>query len=128
MNQKLKLPRFLFSDWKVPVYNLAFFLNGVLLFLLIFEDRLTVPLWLQSVGRMHPLVLHFPLVVLLLYAFWILIVRKPGSTHWNPELADTLLLIGTVTATVAAFSGFILSQEEGYEASTLFWHKFQFPV
>lgn len=110
-------------DWKQLVYNLAFFMNGLLIFLLIFEDRLAVPIWMQAIGRMHPLVLHFPLVVLLLYSLWTLIIEKADSTRWNAELAETLLLIGVFTATIAAFSGFILSKEEGYEANTLFWHK-----
>ncbi|MDQ6478780.1 FN3 associated domain-containing protein [Dyadobacter sp. LHD-138] len=112
-----------FSDWKGWVYNFAFFLNGLLIFLLLFEDRFVVPVWMQSLGRMHPLVLHFPLVVLMLYSIWILIVEKEESTKWNENLADTLLLIGTLTSVVAAFSGFVLSHEEGYEADALFWHK-----
>ncbi len=111
------------SDWKGLVYNLAFFLNGLLVFLLLFENRFSVPFWMQSIGRMHPLVLHFPLVVLMLYGLWVIFVEKPESTRWNAELANTLLLIGTLTAAVAAFSGFILSREEGYEADALFWHK-----
>lgn len=111
------------SDWKGLVYNLAFFLNGLLVFLLLFENRFSVPFWMQSVGRMHPLVLHFPLVVLMLYGLWILLVEKPDSTRWNADLADTLLLIGVLTAAVAAFSGFVLSREGGYEADALFWHK-----
>jgi uncharacterized membrane protein len=112
-----------FSDWKGLVYNLAFFLNGLLVFLLLFENRFTVPLWMQAVGRMHPLVLHFPLVVLILYSLWVVIVEKPDSTRWNAELADSLLIIGTLTAAVAAFSGFVLSKEDGYESDTLLWHK-----
>ncbi|MDQ6477137.1 FN3 associated domain-containing protein [Dyadobacter sp. LHD-138] len=67
--------------------------------------------------------LHFPLVALMLYGFWVIIVKKSESTHWNPELADALLLIGTFMASIAAFSGFILSKEEGYEADAIFWHK-----
>jgi len=111
------------SDWKGWIYNFAFFLNGLLVFLLIFEDRFIVPGWMLALGRMHPLVLHFPLVVLILYSIWILIVDKKESTRWNENLADTLLLIGTVTAVIAAFSGFVLSREDGYEKDALFWHK-----
>lgn len=111
------------SDWKGLVYNLAFFLNGLLVFLLFFESRFTVPFWMQAVGRMHPLVLHFPLVVLILYSLWVLIVEKVDSTRWNVQLADSLLIIGALTAAVAAFSGFVLSKEEGYESDTLLWHK-----
>ncbi|TDE12411.1 FN3 associated domain-containing protein [Dyadobacter psychrotolerans] len=111
------------NNWKGLFYNIAFFLNGLLLFLLLFESRFSVPYWMQAIGRMHPLVLHFPLVVLMLYAFWVLIVDKPDSVRWNSNLSDLLLLIGTFTAVVAAFSGFILSKEDGYESNTLFWHK-----
>ncbi|MGV3602123.1 MAG: chitobiase/beta-hexosaminidase C-terminal domain-containing protein [Dyadobacter fermentans] len=114
--------RFL-SDWKGLVYNLAFFLNGLLVFLLLFEGRFVVPVWMQAIGRMHPLVLHFPLVVLILYSLWVLVVDKKESPRWNGELADSLLIIGTLTAAVAAFSGFVLSKEEGYESDTLLWHK-----
>jgi uncharacterized membrane protein len=112
-----------FSDWKGLVFNLAFFLNGVLVFLLLFESRFQVPFWMQAVGRMHPLVLHFPLVVLILYSIWVLLVEKPESTRWNVEIADSLLIIGALTAVVAAFSGFVLSKEDGYESDTLLWHK-----
>ena len=123
MDSTSKPSRHFFLDWKKLVYNLAFFLNGLLIFLLLFESRFVVPLSMHSIGRIHPLVLHFPLVVLMLYAFWTLIIEKQESTRWNYDLAETLLLIGTFTAVVAAFSGFILSKEEGYQAETLFWHK-----
>jgi mono/diheme cytochrome c family protein/uncharacterized membrane protein len=112
-----------FTDWKGLIYNVAFFLNGLLIFLLLFESRFSVPYWMQTIGRMHPLVLHFPIVALMLYGFWVLLVEKENSARWNAGLADTLLLIGTLTAVVAAFSGFVLSKEEGYEADTLYWHK-----
>jgi uncharacterized membrane protein len=111
------------NNWKGLFYNIAFFLNGLLIFLLLFESRFTVPYWMQAIGRMHPLVLHFPLVVLMLYGCWVLIVDKRDSVRWHPDLSDLLLLIGTFTAVIAAFSGFILSKEEGYESNTLLWHK-----
>ena len=108
---------------KVVVYNSAFFLNGLLAFLLVFEDRFAVPSWMQPFGRLHPLVLHFPLVVLLIYAFWVIIVEKPESLRWHSKLANNLLLIGVISSVIAAFSGFILSKEQGYDGDTLFWHK-----
>lgn len=112
------------SDWKAIIYNLAFFLNGLLIFLLVFDSRFDVPGWMFPLGRLHPVVLHFPLVALLIYGCWIIIVEKQGSTRWNADLANTLLLLGTFTATVAAFSGFILSKEDSEVSSTLMWHKY----
>ncbi|MCF2487413.1 FN3 associated domain-containing protein [Dyadobacter sp. CY347] len=111
------------SDWKGLLFNTALFLNGLLIFLLIFESRFLVPFWMQAAGRMHPLVLHFPLVVLILYSIWVVAIEKPESTRWNGEIADTLLVIGAFTAAIAAFSGFVLSREDGYESATLQWHK-----
>jgi hypothetical protein len=111
------------SDWKGLVFNLTFFLNGLLLFLLIFEEKFSVPYWMQALGRLHPLVLHFPLVVLMLYGLWVMLVEKADSIRWNPILADTLLLIGSFSAVIAAFSGFVLSKEDGYSADMIFWHK-----
>ncbi|WP_025762847.1 FN3 associated domain-containing protein [Dyadobacter tibetensis] len=111
------------SFWKSVFYNIAFFLNGLLIFLLFFEEQFLVPSWMEPIGRMHPLVLHFPLVILLLYASWVIITKKPESKHWHPDLSRILLLLGVFTAVIAAFSGFILSKEEGYDAQALAWHK-----
>ena len=40
-------------------------LNSLLLFFLLFEPRIVLPGWLQVFGRMHPLALHFPIVLFL---------------------------------------------------------------
>jgi len=53
--------------WKNIFYNVILSLNCLLLFLLIFEGRLSVPSWLQVFGRMHPLIVHFPIVLVLVY-------------------------------------------------------------
>ncbi|MEO7487448.1 MAG: hypothetical protein ABIU77_10120, partial [Ferruginibacter sp.] len=56
--------------WKTILYNTSFAFNCLLVFLLIFEKGLVVPPWVQAVGRMHPLLLHFPIVLFLLCIFW----------------------------------------------------------
>ena len=52
------------------VFNIIFAGNCLLLFLLAAEKYIVVPAWLQVIGRMHPLVLHFPVVLLLLNIAW----------------------------------------------------------
>ena len=47
------------------LFNLIFFLQALLLFLLFFEDRLELPAWLQVAGRLHPAVLHVPIGLLI---------------------------------------------------------------
>ncbi|MGZ3767935.1 MAG: hypothetical protein ACXVA2_24940, partial [Mucilaginibacter sp.] len=41
-------------------------LNIFILFLLAAGSRLVIPQWLQPVGRLHPVILHFPIVILIL--------------------------------------------------------------
>jgi hypothetical protein len=46
--------------------SLAFaglFLLGIIF---VFDDKLQIPVWLQVAGRMHPLLLHLPITLLLI--------------------------------------------------------------
>src|SRR5215218_5654816 len=110
--------------FKTISFNSTFALNCLLLFLLIFEQRLHVPAWLQVAGRMHPLVLHFPIVLLVLAAVWeSLHVLKTPYTKEAKQLGDGLLLAAAFTAVITALMGLFLSREEGYAPDTLVWHK-----
>jgi uncharacterized membrane protein len=96
----------------------------MLLFLLLFENRIVLPAWLQVAGRMHPMILHFPIVLVVLYVVWILFFQKRISP---PETAihigEWLLLLSAFTSVVTALMGLFLSREEGYDAEALLWHK-----
>lgn len=111
--------------WKNYLFNISFFLNCLLLFLLVFENKLAVPVWLQVVGRMHPLVLHFPVVLIILYALVsLLFAFKKGiaDESWK-NITDLLLLFAALSSVVTALAGLFLSREEGYDAEALQWHK-----
>ncbi|MGZ5248269.1 MAG: DUF2231 domain-containing protein, partial [Flavitalea sp.] len=103
------------------VYNIVFALNCLLIFLLLFENRLSVPSWLQVVGRMHPLVLHFPIVLMIvaIVAELFLSSRKDYS-----DVGDWLLLSVAGTAVLTSIMGLLLSVEGGYEEDALFFHKY----
>lgn len=115
------------------------------LFLLLFADKIVVPVWLQPLGRMHPLLLHFPIVILLL-AMGMEVFRFRATNA--PDQADVaessgiapahrpgrdqglyrsfltnLLLIGTLFAGITVIMGLFLSKEEGYSGQVLQWHK-----
>lgn len=99
-------------------------LNVLLLFFVSFSSRIVVPAWLQVSGRTHPLLLHFPIVLILLYAAWIWFVsREIKTTAWYKTVAEGLLLAAAFTAVATALTGFILSKEEGYEEGIVDWHK-----
>ena len=112
------------QKWKNILYNTSFALNCFLAFLLVFEARLTVPPLLQAFGRMHPLLLHFPIVLVLLCIGWEFLsgFKKPVSNE-QAEAGDWLLLLASFTAVTSALMGLFLSKEEGYTQDMVAWHK-----
>lgn len=99
-------------------------LNSLLLFFVIFEPRIMLPGWLQVFGRMHPLVLHFPIVLVLIYAvLTIFFPARLTKEHWYRSAADAMLLAAAVTASITALMGFALSRNESYDPEALAWHK-----
>ncbi len=105
------------------LYNVTFFLVCLLAFLLVFESQLVIPQWLQVAGRMHPLLLHFPITVLILYGIWVIVAPRPEVGSKYEYWANNMLLLGVFTATLTAMMGFLLSKETAYDSDALFWHK-----
>lgn len=109
---------------KTVLFNTSFALNCMLVFLLIFEGGISLPAWVQAIGRMHPLLLHFPIVLLLLCIIWELFagVNKSGTLE-KEAIGDGLLLLTSFTAVASALMGLLLSREDGYTPDSLVWHK-----
>lgn len=99
-------------------------LNSLLLFFLLFEPRIVLPAWLQVFGRMHPLALHFPIVLVMIYA-GVMIFFPSGlrKERWFISAVDAVLLSAAFTASVTALMGFALSRNEGYDPDSLSVHK-----
>lgn len=89
-----------------------------LLFILFFEDRIHLPSWVQVVGRMHPMLLHFPIVLLLLYFLTLWMPLKESDT-W----VDAVGLLAALSSLITAITGFLLSFQAEHTGSTFFWHK-----
>ncbi|MBL7761886.1 MAG: chitobiase/beta-hexosaminidase C-terminal domain-containing protein [Chitinophagaceae bacterium] len=106
------------------VFNISLSLNCLLLFLLFFDSRLSVPSWLQVFGRMHPLLVHFPIVIILVYFGCVfLITKKFQQEKWYGNMMDIILLLSSVTAVLSALMGLFLSKEAGYDLDALAIHK-----
>lgn len=103
--------------------NILFALNLLLVFLLIFEGKVIIPAWLQPLGRMHPMLLHLPIGLLmlvgLLWVFW-----RSFAGEGVERMFRFLLLIAALTSVMAALMGFFLSREGGYTDNVLNWHKY----
>lgn len=89
-----------------------------LLFIIVFENRLHFPAWLFVVGRMHPMFLHFPIVLLLLY---FILLWLPVSENKNAY--QGLGLVAALSAAITTIMGFILSLEESREGDLFTYHK-----
>lgn len=108
--------------WKEIFFNICIVLNCFLLFLLAFGESLHLPSFLQVIGRAHPLMLHFPIVLLLLSVVFEMVMvnqKKPALT----SVADWMLLGATLSTVAAALMGLFLSKEDGYDPETIFTHK-----
>ncbi len=103
--------------------NLLYFLNVLLIFLLLVEDKVQLPLFLQVTGRMHPLMLHFPLVLLFVGIFLELITRKNFQHPAAEKITAYIFYLFAVTAALAALFGFFLYKEGSYLGDEIILHK-----
>ena len=89
-------------------------LSVFLVFCLLFESYMELPTWVSWLGRWHPLVLHFPIVLLLIAIFL-------GLTGKN--VPKRLLIVAVVSALITAISGFFLGKDTLVKGDLLVWHQ-----
>lgn len=107
------------QPFKRILENAVFALNILGVFLAFTNQWLVVPSWLQIGGRFHPLLVHFPITLVLLGVV-ILIFADSESSR---PLLRTVLLAAAFTSTLTAISGFFLSKEGGYDDDVLTFHR-----
>ncbi|MCF8453317.1 MAG: chitobiase/beta-hexosaminidase C-terminal domain-containing protein [Pedobacter sp.] len=106
--------------------NILLFLNTLIVFLLIFENELIIPQWLQPLGRMHPMLLHFPIVLLLvsLIMEFLQFNIKEDSRAFYQSITSKIMFFGISLAAITVIMGIFLSLEDSYEGGeVLNWHK-----
>ncbi|HEY1061703.1 MAG TPA: c-type cytochrome domain-containing protein, partial [Daejeonella sp.] len=106
--------------------NILLFLNTLIVFLLIFENELIIPQWLQPLGRMHPMLLHFPIVLLLvsLIMEFLQFNIKEDSRAFYQNITSNIMFSGILLAGITVIMGIFLSLEDSYEGGeVLNWHK-----
>lgn len=93
---------------------------GFLLFLLLFHTRVGLPVILQVFGRLHPALLHFPLVLLLLLLVCDLL---PDSVRPAELFLQGLRSIAMFSAVVTAIMGMLLYIEQSTTGDAVQYHK-----
>ncbi len=74
------------------------------------------------IGRFHPVIVHLPIGFLLLGALMEFFNSKVRSKNMDAAILFSFRL-GALSAFLAAFMGWLLAGEGGYNESHLFWHK-----
>jgi uncharacterized membrane protein len=97
--------------------NLLFFWLGLALILSWAGDNLAIPAALQVLGRAHPLILHFPIVLLLMAValYWIRDEKLKEVGAW-------ILLLGANLTGITVLAGLLLANED-YDGDQLLWHQ-----
>jgi uncharacterized membrane protein len=101
--------------------NLLVVFHGLTLVLAFGHEHLQIPAILEFFGRMHPLILHFPIVLLLFLAL----------LFWNPKIrflenkpfSNILFLITLLLTGLTVMAGLVLATEEGYERDAFYLHQ-----
>lgn len=81
-----------------------------------------LPAIFRFVGRLHPLVLHFPIVLLLAAFLFEILARKRNEGEYSKP-ATLLLWIGAFSAVISAIAGYLLSVNGGYSGNTFAFHQ-----
>ena len=100
---------------------LIFSLSGLLIFFWFFRDKLTIPNWLQTFGRMHLVVLHLPIGFFVM-AVLVALFRKQFKGKAFKNLIRLIFTLTSLSLIITALAGFVLSTEGGYDDETLTSH------
>ncbi|WP_111670020.1 c-type cytochrome domain-containing protein [Algoriphagus litoralis] len=102
----------------IPILeNFLFFWLGLALVLSLAGDRLEIPAFLQVLGRTHPLLLHFPIVLLLMAVGFLWV-----SDEKLKKIGAQILLFGANLTGITVVAGLILANED-YDGDALVWHQ-----
>ena len=101
--------------------NVIFSLNILIIFFLLVYDKLEFPRWIHAIGRLHPMMLHLPIGILVLAYLFVLLQKRFKKKSFQPVLLLTLY-IAAASASLTAVMGIILSTEGGYDQTQLNRH------
>lgn len=99
---------------------LILFLEGLLVFVLIFQSKIVVPF--PFLGRFHPLILHLPIGFSVLLTCLFLIKGQILSTDFY-RIFRFLLYLTCLFTGLSALLGLFLSLESGYDLALIRFHQ-----
>lgn len=107
---------------KSIILNVIFSVQILLLFLLFFENRIVLPIWLQVAGRLHPALLHLPIGLLAFLAI-LLVAQSKFTKEAFHTFTVILLILISFTSSITALFGFFLYRQGDFGAEVVKQHK-----
>ena len=95
-------------------------LNPIIIVLAVYNQKIQPGLFLQWIGKLHPLVLHFPVVFGILIAIYFLFFQH---RRFPVDTEKLLLGINALIASGVVICGLLLSKQNAYDSDLLNLHK-----
>ncbi len=112
------------SRIKNILVSLIFCIQVLLTFFLFVGDKVKLPVWLQVMGRLHPLILHLPIGLSLFFLILLLLPQRIDLERETlSRITFIVLLFTSFTASLTALFGFLLSLQGDYGSTLLMRHK-----
>lgn len=111
------------SSVRQPALIVALFVIGLVFLALPFFRPAETPFFFLFVGRLHPLILHFPIVLIILALLFELAARYP-SLRTGETTVKVLLIAAAISAFVSVAAGFFLFASGDYSGNLMdrhFW-------
>jgi hypothetical protein len=103
--------------------NVNLFLAVLLSFLFLFENKIALPAPMINLGRMHAMILHLPIGILMLFILFQFIKNNIEKESFL-KIEKWILNIAAFTALSSALLGLFLSTEKGsYTPEDIYGHK-----
>ena len=106
--------------WLALGRNALWILNPFLGIIAYYHQEINFGIYFQWLGKMHPMLLHFPIVLGLGIAGYYVYTRDNNKI--SPFLSP-LLTIHSLMATIVAIFGIFLSKQGIYNHDLIFWHQ-----
>ena len=95
----------------------------VLLLFCCFADLSNLPTWIIALGKLHPLLLHLPISLIVINIPLFFITQGSNKPNSSPLIFQTSLVYTALLTTITAFAGLLLASNGEYDEQTLLLHK-----
>ncbi len=100
--------------------NALWIFNPFLIFIVVFKENLHLNIGMAWMGKFHPLLLHFPIVLSIVIALYLIFTPAGKITK---KIEQPILLINALMAVLVAITGLFLSKENSYADDLLTQHQ-----